>query len=1159
MTSASEPIDFIQTSELQSPLYDIDEGNVMERFTTTSDHIQSEFLTTTSTTQDTSVPKQLAQWVYIQPPPKITMSTPSLSKTNPTNILLNSVSPIQISNLNNSKNIPLSQSVSLSTNHQNVILAHPMNKTQHVYIQKPVSMVPVTVAPNSITKNPLTYLTMIKAGQQVGISTTNPKYVISSLPKFTNSRIPATVTTNCIQPPKIALMPFSLHNNNTITKGQPSSKHKVFNLKIADGQLQTEKPSGITVMCDNVPENLDNELRNKLMCNDVLNENINKSESIEDKAYELSIVEDSNSTSDINLTINVTDDKDKTRTQPYRDAPKFQKHGVSILKKNYNTDLKPDKINNLIPIPNSITTISDSNTKEIKISTNTSFISDTPPVILPEPKVLPQKSERRRKSSFNCRKDYDEIDLIASSFWNESRPSAGNVDASTISCDRYNLKSLDNSEEFVELKPVKEQTDINMNEEFDAKKVLNWQDGIGTLPGSDIRFQINEFGLLEYLKNDDYKKMKEERKVAKIKEKKNYLRDEMRCLGCGCYGLPSEFITPKYCSYDCKDTAERAAKEKEMLKMKRRKNLFKKTASDHSIKEPKSEKDESVSEEDSTSNDCSQDKFSYPWNCAKKGFSWAKYLEHMKAKAAPVKFFKDPFPYNRNGFRPGMKLEGVDPQHPSHFCVLTVSEVIGYRMRLHFDGYSENYDIWVNADSMDIFPAGWCEKHGHVLHPPPTYVDDFSWTNYLKQTKGSVAPKHLFANRAGSTICPNGFRVGMKLEAVDKKDSSLVCVATVADMMDNRILVHFDSWDDIYDYWADPTSPYIHPVGWADQNGHSLTPPNDYPHPETFTWEKYLKENKMTPAPVRAFKQKQAHGFKKGMRLECVDRRVPQLIRVVTVDDTKEHQIRISFDGWPDRYSYWVDNDSPDIHPVSWCQKTGHPIEPPLTPDDVYDFLECPTVGCRGQGHINGPKLSTHSTTTDCPYSDENLAKDHVLPDRLLSPDRQPEAVVPISREPKEKLKSRGRPPKLARLDPPIKTEWLNEDGDSEDLKPIKRKTKMMFKSNFPEKFDQKLLLTNGYHNEYTEQIWEKHSRYLRKYVKKSFDPRDWEEEDVVQFIASLPYFEKHSALFKQHKIDGEALLMLSQRDIVDILRIKLGPAIKLYCIIMLLRRNILS
>lgn len=104
-----------------------------------------------------------------------------------------------------------------------------------------------------------------------------------------------------------------------------------------------------------------------------------------------------------------------------------------------------------------------------------------------------------------------------------------------------------------------------------------------------------------------------------------------------------------------------------------------------------------------------------------------------------------------------------------------------------------------------------------------------------------------------------------------------------------------------------------------------------YPEPETFTWERYLKESKSVAAPVRAFKQRPANGFKKGMRLECVDRRVPQIIRASTIDDVRDHQIRISFDGWPDRYSYWVDDDSPGIHPVTWCQKTGHPLDPPLS------------------------------------------------------------------------------------------------------------------------------------------------------------------------------------------------------------------------------------
>ena len=76
------------------------------------------------------------------------------------------------------------------------------------------------------------------------------------------------------------------------------------------------------------------------------------------------------------------------------------------------------------------------------------------------------------------------------------------------------------------------------------------------------------------------------------------------------------------------------------------------------------------------------------------------------------------FPSTKNGFKIGMKLEGIDPVHPSLYCVLSVAEVKGHRLRLHFDGYSECYDFWTNADSPFIFPVGWVEKNGRELQPP---------------------------------------------------------------------------------------------------------------------------------------------------------------------------------------------------------------------------------------------------------------------------------------------------------------------------------------------------------------------------------------------------------------------------------------------------------
>jgi len=91
----------------------------------------------------------------------------------------------------------------------------------------------------------------------------------------------------------------------------------------------------------------------------------------------------------------------------------------------------------------------------------------------------------------------------------------------------------------------------------------------------------------------------------------------------------------------------------------------------------------------------------------------------LLAATISVKHFAvQAFPSTKNGFRVGMKLEGIDPLHPSLYCVLTVAEVKGHRLRLHFDAYSECYDFWTNADSPFIFPIGWVEKNGRELQPP---------------------------------------------------------------------------------------------------------------------------------------------------------------------------------------------------------------------------------------------------------------------------------------------------------------------------------------------------------------------------------------------------------------------------------------------------------
>ncbi|XP_073983678.1 lethal (3) malignant brain tumor isoform X3 [Rhodnius prolixus] len=361
-------------------------------------------------------------------------------------------------------------------------------------------------------------------------------------------------------------------------------------------------------------------------------------------------------------------------------------------------------------------------------------------------------------------------------------------------------------------------------------------------------------------------------------------------------------------------------------------------------------------------------------------FPWATYLVETGSRPAWIKLFNNPFPAGVNLFQVGHKLEAIDPEHQSNICAVTVVKIKGYRLKLHFDCYSDTFDFWTNVDSPNIFPCGFCSRHGITLCPPQGHSKEtFNWLSYNTIWMATAAPSTCFPSYAINSTTPNLFRVGMKLEAIDRKNTFLVCVATVAGVIENRILVHFDSWGDIYDYWVETSSPYIRPIGWSKENNHELTPPNGI-KPSEFSWPDYLAETKSEAAPERAFTLRPHYEFQRGMKLEVVDKRAPHLLRVATIKDVLPYQIKIAFDGFPEQFGYWVDDDSPDIHPVGWAAKTGHPLEPPPS---LNAPSPCPTPGCLGQGHMRSNALETHTSVEDCPYSIDHLNIEPLIPDRL--------------------------------------------------------------------------------------------------------------------------------------------------------------------------------
>lgn len=75
----------------------------------------------------------------------------------------------------------------------------------------------------------------------------------------------------------------------------------------------------------------------------------------------------------------------------------------------------------------------------------------------------------------------------------------------------------------------------------------------------------------------------------------------------------------------------------------------------------------------------------------------------------------------------------------------------------------------------------------------------------------------------------NPFKIGMKLEAEDTRNTNRLSVATIGDVIDSRILVTLDGFDSCYNYWTDIRSPHIHPVDFHKENGWSImSPPCEY-------------------------------------------------------------------------------------------------------------------------------------------------------------------------------------------------------------------------------------------------------------------------------------------------------------------------------------------
>lgn len=71
-----------------------------------------------------------------------------------------------------------------------------------------------------------------------------------------------------------------------------------------------------------------------------------------------------------------------------------------------------------------------------------------------------------------------------------------------------------------------------------------------------------------------------------------------------------------------------------------------------------------------------------------------------------------------------------------------------------------------------------------------------------------------------------------------------------------------------------------------------------------------------------------------------------------------------------------------------------------------------------------------------------------------------------------------------------------------------------------------------------------------------TLSPLEWDCNDVIEFL-KRSNCSQHCELFMKHKIDGKKLLQLSQNEIIQLLGMKVGPAIKVFDLIQQIKAKV--
>ncbi|XP_040325761.1 polycomb protein SCMH1 isoform X14 [Herpailurus yagouaroundi] len=540
------------------------------------------------------------------------------------------------------------------------------------------------------------------------------------------------------------------------------------------------------------------------------------------------------------------------------------------------------------------------------------------------------------------------------------------------------------------------------------------------------------------------------------------------------------------------------------------------------------------------------------------------------------------------------------------FCIATDFSISLRRNGFLFDiadGTMQKSDLRKVIDWNDVRK----HKYGHLSESASQYQEatdilelgHFTWDKYLKETCSVPAPVHCF--KQSYTPPSNEFKISMKLEAQDPRNTTSTCIATVVGLTGARLRLRLDGSDNKNDFWRLVDSSEIQPIGNCEKNGGMLQPPLGF-RLNASSWPMFLLKtlNGAEMAPIRIFHKRKPRTLLNPPPTspttstpEPDTSTVPQdaatipssAMQAPTVCiylnkngstgphlDKKKVQLLPDHFG-PARASVVLQQAVQACIDCAYHQKTvfsflkqghggevisavfdreQHTLNLPAVNSITYvlRFLEKLCHNLRSDNLFGSqPFTQTHLPLTTTEYSHSH-SHDRYLPGesfvlgnsltRSLEPhsDSMDSALTPTNLVgSSQNLRTHGYRPLLPSCGLP--------------LSPASAVRRLCSRGPSGRAKESGDALQTSPHP-----LWQVPScpagsdRYLESRDASRLsgrDPSSWTVEDVMQFVREAdPQLGPHADLFRKHEIDGKALLLLRSDMMMKYMGLKLGPALKL-------------